>query len=182
MKKTLYLLLALFAVSAAFADGAYPKAFWIWAAGENTKVKSSVWLVRKITVEKPLTAALLTIAADSRAEVYLDGELLGRSGGWYEPRKLDLVRRLTPGEHLLAVRAEDRDAKPCCGVVAELALHSADGMQCILSDIQWLGAPAAAVVETPKPGALDGFRPAAVIAPLGGGTWGKRVKWPERGF
>ena len=166
----------------AASAAAYPEASWIWAAGDD-RSHADVWLIRRFTVKRPVAVAVLTISADSRGEVWIDGESVGRSGNWYEPRKHDVAKFLSPGDHLLAVRAEDKDVKPCRGVVAELAILGFSGDNTfIVTDGNWLGCSASKVTGVPVLGRTEGFLPVRIIAPLGGGTWGKRVQWPVRGF
>lgn len=70
-----------------------------------------VWYARRITVPADMTARRLLHfgAVDYIADVWLDGQYLGKHEGGYTPFTFDVTDLTAPGgEYLLTVRAEDR--------------------------------------------------------------------------
>jgi hypothetical protein len=62
------------------------------------------WFKRTFTVEQPVQSASLSITAQKRYRLYLDGKLIGRDSGWWRAETYDLTELLSRGEHTLTVR------------------------------------------------------------------------------
>ncbi len=107
----------------------------------------------------------LIVACDNRPEVYLDGKKVLESGEWYEASRLAL-NKLSPGKHVLAVRATN-EAGP-----AGLALKLGDHVQ---SDASWR-ASRAEVAGWQGNDFDDGtWEKAREIGELGIAPWGEAV-------
>src|SRR4051794_16269410 len=77
---------------------------WIWSPATNSH---SVYF-RKTFRTPPLTwNARLTVAADDRAEVFLNGVPVGICNGWRQPMRNELSVRLNQGENVIAVKGEN---------------------------------------------------------------------------
>ncbi|NLF16064.1 MAG: hypothetical protein GX595_02250 [Lentisphaerae bacterium] len=152
------------------------RATWIWYPGHSGQADSSCCLRRVFTVPADLTEAVLTVAGDDEFALSINGEALPLpSGGWSRAARVDIASRLRPGRAVLAVSAKDGGAAPC-GFLLEMVMAQADGTTTTLtSDASWRAA-LAPVPGWDGPDFDDGEWPAAeVVAPYGGGAWGRRV-------
>lgn len=152
------------------------KANWIWFPGKSTVADSACFLRRTFDLRGAVRRATLIVAADDECALTLNGrDLPTATVGWSRAEKLDVATWLRPGRNVLAVRAKDGGAAPC-GFLLELTVNGADGTSfSLLSDADWRAA------ETADPG-WEGqefddraWRAAEIVAPYGGGAWGRRV-------
>ncbi|MBL9167745.1 MAG: c-type cytochrome [Verrucomicrobiales bacterium] len=82
--------------------------------------------------------AILLIAADERAELWLNGTPAGRCAGVSNALSLDVTRLLKTGTNLLAVEVQASNRPPALRLMLELALN--DGRQrWVVSDSSWAG-------------------------------------------
>ena len=152
------------------------RANWIWYPGRSGQADSSCCLRRVFTVPADLTEAVLTVAGDDEFALSINDEALPlQPGGWSRADRVDIASRLRPGRAVLAVSAKDGGAAPC-GFLLELVMKQADGTTTTLySDASWRAA-LAPVTGWAGVAFDDGEWPAAeVVAPYGGGAWGRRV-------
>jgi len=113
---------------------------WIWAA--ETHDRQMCRFVRSFEIPGGTSVALarLRITADNNYEVFLDDQSIGRGSDWRVFIEYDLKLLLKPGEHSLAVSAQnDFDlAALICG----LRIETDDGrVMEIVSDNTWKIAP-----------------------------------------
>ena len=102
---------------------------WIWA-----DTNASTAFFRKSFRTPPLIwNSRLTLAADERAEVFLNGVSIGQCHGPTQPMRTEVTVRLNQGENVVAVRAENRGGAG--GLLAHLNLA---GQTNLLSDGSWL--------------------------------------------
>lgn len=78
---------------------------WIWASNTFNGQTCQLWRTVEIPATAMITKARLVMTADNEFTLYLDGRELGRGADWRELFVFDLSRILTPGRHVLAVRA-----------------------------------------------------------------------------
>src|ERR1051325_266989 len=103
---------------------------WIW----HSKTNSPTVYFRKTFRTPPLTwNARLTVAADDRAEIFLNGVSVGTCSDWRQPMRNELSVRLNQGENVIAVKGENRS-----GPAGLLVHFNVNGQTNILSDSSWL--------------------------------------------
>jgi len=106
---------------------------WIWV-GVPDQNQPSTTLIRKKFQTPPLTwNSRLTLAADDRAEVFLNGQLIGICHGPQQPMRTEVTVRLNQGENVIAVRASNQTGP--AGVLVNLDLG---GKTNVWSDESWL--------------------------------------------
>ncbi len=146
------------------------KANWIWNADNKNTSGCRTLVSRTFDVTDVNQKALLLVAADDSSTVYFNGELIGKTSGWDLMLQFDLTGKLVKGQNIITIDAEDAGSLPC-GVLAELQLA---GQTAIVTDKSWLAKP---LEEEEKFDAksTDGFKPAIILTPYGGGAWGTSV-------
>ena len=137
------------------------KGSWIWEKSGIRKLGSSAVLRKEFTVSGKVPATIY-IAADDRAEIFLNGKKAGEVSDWTFMHIIELDKFVKPGKNVLEVRAFDGGILPC-GVLAEL--HAGKDIYATGSDWQ------AAV-----PGSSN-FAPAGIVAPFGKEAWGRGVRY-----
>lgn len=106
---------------------------WIWGP-RDPEEHNQVWLRKRFSVPKSIQSAILFGTADNLANVFLDGELLANVPDWTKPFERSV--ELTPGEHLLAVRAQNRGGP--AGVYMRLTMDLGKGRTEVLgTDSSW---------------------------------------------
>ncbi len=166
-------------------ESAEPAPSWIWYP-EGKPVEDAPAEARffrcRFDIPAKIRAAELRIAADDACEVFLNGVRVGTCEAWQPAAVFDVGRLLQSGANLLAVRAENRPApsKNPAGLIARLAVTPTnrktlpDGKRVVVvSDGSWR-AENRKRPQWEQP-ALDdsSWKPVAVVAPFGGGPWGK---------
>lgn len=126
--KVLWLLLA-----ATTASGQTPE--WIWHSTTNAAPdRAQIVLFRKTFRTPPLLwNSRLSVVADDRAEVFLNGVSVATCYHWEQPVRTEVTVRLNQGENVVAVRARNRAG--AAGVLVDLALG---GQTNVVSDSSWL--------------------------------------------
>lgn len=156
-----------------------PTPSWIWA---NTTPRPTTenapagfaYFARSFDAPQGVTRAMLAVAADNSATIWLNGAEVGRVSSWSAPRVFDLA--LQPGPNAIAVEAANDAAPPGsrnpAGLIASLALSMPDGsMEWIVTDEQWWGAAAKWPGFPNHPPAPDASR-VAVLGPVSAAPWG----------
>ena len=129
----------------------------------------------RVTDDHPITNAVLRITADDACTIFLDGREIGSRSGGHATKEMDLTHRLTPGLHLLAVRAENRGETPNpAGLIARLQVDFAAGPPLVVrADESWRTSK----IESPDWQTVDfddtNWQPARVLGPVGIAPWGK---------
>jgi putative heme-binding domain-containing protein len=114
---------------------AVPAQDWIWSAGKAGE--EDVRYFRKpFRLGDVPEKAVLTVACDNKATIYLDGKTIGENDDWNKPTAFDLARLLKAGEHLLAVRAENHGGQ--AGLIAKFdILFPTSKRQTVQTDSSW---------------------------------------------
>lgn len=146
---------------------------WIWA--ETVADHQTLWLQRAFEVPDDLMDAVLWLAVDDSATVYLNGELLGEVGGWSDVKPFaDLHGRLRPGANVLS--AEARNGSGPAGLLARLELTTPQGTHLVTTDEHWVtfGSQPAE-----WPAAATGGAPANPLGDPATSLWaGTMTDWP----
>ena len=163
-------------------------ASWVWfpETTGDPKVAAPVgtrWFRQKFDVSAAQKAAIqnamLRVAADNKAAIYLNGREVGQSeNGWQKREAIDVTRDLKVGENIIALAvtnaSDTADNVPNpAGVAAQLVGYGSGGSQLtISSDATWKTTDQ----ETPNWFTADfndaNWRAAQVLAPTGEGPWG----------
>lgn len=142
---------------------------WIWAPGA-ARDGQTVHFRARFTVEGKVTGALLHATCDNRFELFINNGRSAASGDdWESPVSADVASFVKEGVNVIAVKAVNDDGP------GALIVRLKVGGQTIVSDATWRVSE-----EAPKAWRAPGFddaawKQAAVIAPLGGGPWGRAV-------
>lgn len=108
---------------------------WIWSQGQAGD--DDVRFFRKeFALDAAPEKAVLKVACDNKATIYLDGKSIGENASWNEPTAIDLSKLLKAGRHLLAIRGANEGGQ--AGLIATLELIFAGGKkQTIATDPAW---------------------------------------------
>lgn len=114
---------------------------WIWTDETRDSQECHFWRVVTIPQETRVRSALLRITADNFFTLYVDGQEVGTGADWHTLIEYDLSRLLTPGVHVLAIKAVNNfDA---AGVLLGLRIEMDNGRTMVVaSDPGWRIAPA----------------------------------------
>ncbi len=152
---------------------------WIWHKGHGTPTNNEVRFFRKtFVVEGSPKHAVLGIAADDEADVWVNGKREMTVTGWKNATYADIGKKLKSGENVIAVRAKNLNGD--AGVLAYIEIGAGRNKKLVVSDTTWMSA-----VENPtgweKPGyKADGsWTPAISRGKLGIQPWGDVLKAPQ---
>lgn len=120
--------LLLFSLLLFSARGQTPQ--WIWHSDTNA---NTVFFRKTFRTPPLLWNARLTVSADDRAEVFLNGVSVAHCTDWRNPSRGEVSVRLNQGENVIAVKAEN--ASGPAGLLVHLNLG---GQTNIVSDATWL--------------------------------------------
>lgn len=121
--------------------GAAPAPEWIWHDnGGAAPAEREVRYFRKVfPVEAGVARAVLTVACDNAANVFLNGQPVANNRSWEQPTRATVTDKIRTGENVLAVRA--RNDGSAAGLIVRLDLTWQGGRtQSIVSDATWLSA------------------------------------------
>ena len=162
---------------------AFKGASWIWDGRMAAQAGSRIAARRVFAAPDGAAKAELFITADDRHRAWLNGVIVSSDWegedhlhrGWGAIQRHDVTDKLRPGANVLAAHALDGGALPL-GLLAQLRFTFPDGRtESIGSDADWLTAPTADAPEgwrtDTRAEAAGPWRPAAIIAPYGGGVW-----------
>ena len=106
---------------------------WIWHGETNV---STVYFRKVFRIPPQTWNSRLTVAADDRAEIFLNGVLVARCTNWRHPSRSEVTVRLNQGENVIAVKAENRNT---AGDARGLLVHlNVGGELNFVSDASWL--------------------------------------------
>ena len=109
---------------------------WIWADKVFDRQTCQLWRAFEIPADSPVAKARLLMTVDNEFTLFLDGRELGRGVEWRELFDFDLTPLMSPGRHVLAVRAFN--ASSTAGMLFGLRIILADGrMLQVRSDATW---------------------------------------------
>ncbi len=115
---------------------------WIWHNNHGAAIKpDEVRYFRKVfQLAATPSKALLTVAADDEAQVFVNGKQVTETKGYDHPGRDDISRYLRKGSNVLAVRGHNK-AGDVAGVIAMLELRMSKGKtEFIVTDQTWLSA------------------------------------------
>src|SRR5688572_10445104 len=106
---------------------------WIWHSDTNA---STVYFRKSFRIPPQTWNSRLTVSADERAEIFLNGVLIARCTDWRQPSRSEVTVRLNQGENVIAVKAEN---KSTAGDSRGLLVHlNVGGNLNFVSDSSWL--------------------------------------------
>jgi len=144
---------------------------WIWAAPHNGASPETAVFRQEIEVAEGLKRAVLRVAADNAAKVYLNGKHVLTNDTWSEPSQASVLAHLKPGRNEVRIEASN-DADSPAGLAVSLSLTGADNQKTVVeSNDQWSVATADPAV----------FQPVVVIAAMGDQPWGDVFARPGGG-
>jgi putative heme-binding domain-containing protein len=163
--RALAFLLAVFATT--FAAHAQD---WIWASatpGEN----DVAYLRKAFRLDEAAAKAVLTVACDNQATIYLDGKLVGENKSWSEPTAIDVSKLLKAGDHLLAILAANSGGP--AGLLARLEATLVGGKKLTLvSDALWQASTKEVAGWNRQATDVAGFASATSVGKHGAQPWG----------
>ena len=143
---------------------------WIWASNTFNGQTCQLWRMVEIPATAKITKARLVMTADNEFTLYLDGRELGGGADWRELFVFDLSRILTPGKHVLAVKA--MNSFSIAGMLLGLRVDLAGGQTIeVQSDQTWRIVPTGARRWEKKSEALETWPAASIMAPFGSPKW-----------
>jgi mono/diheme cytochrome c family protein len=95
-----------------FKDGLRPQWIWTQPAALTTAAVETVYWRRRIELPEPAAEAHAVVTADNRFVLFVNGNRISESGGWENPRLVDLRPYLLKGENVLAIETENSGDKP----------------------------------------------------------------------
>lgn len=162
-------------------DYTFSGADWIWTQ-EKPEPPGMRYFRRAFDVpaDRDLTAARLTVAADNRADLYLNGHAIGRARHHRMTVIFDVRDALKPGRNVLAARVENiSPGNSPAGLLARLDLDYASGDPgAVTTDAEWRTAREEAGGWIEADFNDTAWEAARVIGPAGIKPWGV-VLWPE---
>ncbi|EEF61364.1 DUF4038 domain-containing protein [Pedosphaera parvula] len=134
-------------VSQDSSEGSFKWGNWIWSPDAESAfaAPSGRRCFRKsftLTSTSQITQALLHLAVDDNAEVFLNGTRLGGLVGWNPYRELEVTSLLKSGPNILAIHAVNIQSgttqKNPAGLLVNLDIHfNDDSRKQIVSDASW---------------------------------------------
>jgi signal transduction histidine kinase len=143
---------------------------WIWAAKTFDRQTCLFWRSFEIPPQSPAVHARLVMTVDNEYTLFLDGRELGRGVEWRELFDYDVSRLMTPGTHVLAVKAYN--ASSFAGMLFGLRVDFADGRVIeVKSDENWRIVSEGTRGWEKSKRALAAWPRATIIAPMGVDPW-----------
>jgi len=113
---------------------------WIWASNTFDFQTCQLWRTFEVPGGSAVAYGRLVITADDMFTLFLDGRELGRGVDWHELFVFDLTPILTPGRHVLTIRAFNAAFE--AGVTLGLRVRMMDGREIdVKSDESWRVVP-----------------------------------------
>jgi len=143
---------------------------WIWAAKTLDRQTCQFWRAFEIPAGSPVIHARLVMTVDNEFTLYLDGRELGRGAEWRELFDYDVTHLMSPGTHVLAVKAYNSSFY--AGMIFGLRVDLADGKLVeVKSDRSWRMVPDGTKGWGKRAKAPKAWAEATIIAPVGGDPW-----------
>lgn len=158
------------------APAAGKLAEWIWA-GHDATGDGRAYLRKGFEVAAVPSEATLIVSGDNRADVWLNGTLLGRSDDWTRPARLEAGAALRAGANVLAVQARN-EGGPAAVALALSWTHSSGERGGVASDATWLASPAPEPAWNTPGFPAAGWQPATSFGALGVPPWGSLPLFP----
>src|SRR6266478_4834825 len=151
---------------------------WIWHDNQGASIKpNEVRFFRKVfKIQRKPLKAVLSLAADDDAKVYLNGKQISHARGYDKPNYEDLTDNIKPGENVLAVRGLNTIGDQA-GLVIRLELSLANNRsEFIVSDPSWLSSDKEELGWTNLEFKAAGWTNAVSRGKLGDKQWGDIFK------
>lgn len=159
---------------------------WIWYPEGDPKLDAPVetrYFRRTFDAGRNIKRAILRIAVDDQAVIWLNEKKLGEVTNWQTPQTFDLQGSLREKGNILAIEARNLPAPVSqnpAGLMAVLEIDSDKGPQFLISDGEWKAAKKA------EAGWLTGsdqsdWKSTRISAAYGLGPWG-RIGETDPGF
>jgi signal transduction histidine kinase len=143
---------------------------WIWTDKTFDQQYCQLWKSFLVPDFSRVVKARLAMTADNEFTLYLDGRELGRGDEWRELFVFDLTQILTPGRHIVAIKAFNSSS--FAGVLFGLHVDLADGRILeVKSDPSWRIVPEGVKRWTQETESRIAWPAATIMAPLGGSPW-----------
>ncbi|HEU5071163.1 MAG TPA: ATP-binding protein [Verrucomicrobiae bacterium] len=143
---------------------------WIWADTRADGQVCRFWRTFTVPEGTRVRKARLRMTADNEFILSLDGREMGRGAEWREIYDFDLTPLISPGRHVLAVRA--RNSFSFAGMIFGLRVDLADGRVIeVKSDPTWRIVPDDSRHWETAISALPDWPAARVVAAFGGDPW-----------
>jgi len=143
---------------------------WIWSSNTFNGQICHLWKTFEIPGGSPVAKARLVMTADNEFTIYLDGRELGHGAEWRELFVFDVSRIMTPGRHVLAVKA--MNSFSIAGMLFGLRVDLADGRIIeVKSDQTWRVVPDDVRRWETRTERLPGWPAATIMAPFGSAPW-----------
>ena len=144
---------------------------WIWDTNTFDQQTCCFWKTFDIPPNKRVRNAMLIMSADNEYTLFLDGQLIGHVAEWREYWEYDVTLMMTPGRHVLAVKAYNSSA--VAGMIFGLHVDLEDGDTIeIKSDPSWKVVPQKTWHWETRKLAPSTWRPATIVGELGQPPWG----------
>jgi len=143
---------------------------WIWAHNTLDRQTCQLWRSFEIPASNTVTKARLLMTADNEFTLFLDGRELGRGVEWRELFDFDLTPLMSPGRHVLAVKAFNSSS--AAGMIFGLRVNLADGQIVdVRSDQSWRIVPNGIRGWEKRTESPSAWPAATVVAALGAFPW-----------
>src|SRR5688572_17432792 len=143
---------------------------WIWSS-KSASEKDVSYFRKSFRLGESAEKAVLLVACDNQATIYLDGKIVGENESWNEPTVIDLSKLLKAGDHLLAIRAANNGGP--AGLLAKLDVSLAGGKKdAVVSDSSWQGSTKEIAGWNKTATEVAGFAAATSLGKHGMQPWG----------
>ncbi len=113
---------------------AKPRPQWIWH--KQVQDAQRVYLRKSFRLSAKVKSARLYMTCDNKAQLWINGKLVGKNRDWGFPVEKDVASFLTKGENIIAAECKN-DGGPA-GFVMKLAITTADGKKlAIVTNKSW---------------------------------------------
>ena len=143
---------------------------WIWDTNTFDQQTCYFWRTFAIPPNNRVRNAMLIMSADNEYTLFLDGQLIGRVAEWREYWEYDVTLLMTPGRHVLAVKAYNSFAAAGMIFGLHVDLEAGDPFE-IQSDPGWMVVPQGTRHWETRKTASRTWRPATVVGELGQQPW-----------
>ena len=153
-----------------------PAADWIWS--HKLANRQTVYFQRGFHLDGVAKRAGMLITCDDLFTAWLNGHQIGTGDNLQQVEHFQkLGRFLKSGENILSVRAYNGTG--AAGLLARVTVHTAAGVKAIITDGSWHCFAAKPTGWLTAAGSSEHAERVRVIAPVGGGVWGRTIRgWP----
>ena len=147
------------------------KANWIWHGKLLAEPNVTVMCTKTIELDDLSKKVTLLFTADDFATAFINGRQIPIDNPqWDAMREVEINQYLVKGKNRIVIKAWDGREPPCAALLAEIRV---DDATVAVTDATWLIRQSSE--KDMDVTTMDGYVPAHVIAPYGGGPWGAKV-------